>query len=175
MSAENSAEDLSDVDLGLRLLVERMREGAAPDPAYLSEDMVELASTLESRPLALFVQSVVDHVDVPDFGRFELEAESIEENSYYEDIVAEIEGLGVEVGEGLLIGTSGGGSEALLMLADAERPEGYTIFMFAYDGSPYENGKTVNPIGTFEHLLRALRDTDDLSDDVLAIVANLDA
>ena len=133
--------------------------------------MVTLAEGLSSPPLAAFAQALGTHLWNDDFGRFETEAENLEENGYYDEMVEHLDSLGHADAEAICIGNTGGGEEALLMVADETRDGGYVIYRFAYDGSPYENGKPIVALGLVVDLVRALQREGDVSDDLKAVVA----
>lgn len=125
-----------------------------------------LADEVSSEPLSAYVREVETRLRLPDYGRFELEAELLEENGFYDDILV---ALGGEAPEGVLIGADGGGAEALFMLVDDAAEGGYAIYRFAYDGQPYDNGKTLLKIGTFAALFAALAEEGDLDEEIAAL------
>lgn len=127
------------------------RAAPRPDP-----EMVALAGALVSPPLAEFAGALASHLWGRAFGAFEATAESIVGNGFFDDMTVELAAAGRAGAEAIVIGTSGGGEEALLMVADARRPGGYVLCAFAYDGMPYAGGTSLEQIGTFDDLTRWL-------------------
>ncbi|MCA9298307.1 MAG: hypothetical protein KDA28_04530, partial [Phycisphaerales bacterium] len=105
----------------------------------------------------------------------ELEAERLEENGFFDDMVEHLEPLGTGDAEGLCIGTTGGGEEALLMVADDTQPGGYVIYLFAYDGVPYGGGSPLEAVGQVGHLLRRLSTEGDLDPVLQTLLADAEA
>ncbi len=156
--------DPDPIEPSLAAFLELARSGGeAPSP---NAEMLATAEALESRPLAAFVHAVATRLGVPDFGRFELEGEALEENGYFDDMMSDI-GEGVEAG--ILIGNTGGGEEGLLMLPD-DGDAGYVVYFYAYDGSPYENGSAALRIGTLGDLFAKLAEDGELDDRIRGLL-----
>jgi hypothetical protein len=161
--------DTDDMEPSLSVLLGLIR--AKPEAPAPNGEMAELAGALSSPPLAAFTHALGSRLWNDDFARFEATAEALEDNGFYDEIVEELESVGHSDAEGILIGGDGGGSEALLMIADDARPGGYVIYFYAYDGSPYSNGKIIEEAGRFVDLFRKLAENGEISDDLKAVVA----
>ncbi|MCA9490566.1 MAG: hypothetical protein KC621_11610 [Myxococcales bacterium] len=110
---------------------------AVPRP---NAELVRAAAGLTAPPLAALAKAMSDYTWGPTIGRFELTLELLAENGYAEEI---FEALGDDGVEGVVFAESGGGEEALLLVADASRPGGYHVYRYAYDGAPYPNGDVI--------------------------------
>lgn len=161
--------DEKNLEPALAALLARMSRRPVPSP---NPEMLSLAEGLSSAPLSAFARALGSYLWTPDFGRFEMDAESVEENGFYDEIVESLEPLGKGGAEGICIGTTGGGDETLLMVADDTHPAGYIIYKFAYDGVPYDNGQSLEAIGQLEHLLHAVEAEGTLDPEWAAVLAD---
>lgn len=163
--------DIDSLEPGLRTLLSLIT--ARPPAPSPNTAMVALAEELSSPALAAYARALGSHLWMVDFGRFEADAEDLRDNGCFDEILEALEPLGLAEAEGLCIGNSGGGEEALLMLTDAASSAGYQIFRFAYDGTPYANGRAIQPLGLVGDMLQHLAAEQSLDPDLQRVLAEI--